>query len=72
MTTTILQNNKKKRKAPSLCHTVRGPYEIIHTTGYGTYLVYKLHRPDNPKLKFMAYDVYPLPHLFNLVNPLTQ
>ena len=29
--------------------------------GHGSYFVRILHKPDSPELKFMAYDLYPLP-----------
>ena len=53
--------NKQKGKVAKLCYAVRGPYQIIRTTGHGSYFVGKLHRPDSPELKFMVYDLYPLP-----------
>ena len=57
---TAIQSDKKKEKFDKLCCAVRGPYQIICTTTHGIYCVIKLHRPDSPKLKFMAYDLYPL------------
>ena len=63
-----IQSNKQKEKVAKLYYAVRGPYQIILTTGHGSYFVRKLHRPDSPELKFMAYDLHPIPHLSNLVN----
>ena len=61
MARTAIQSNKQKGKVAKLCYAVRGPYQIIRTTGRGSYFVHKLHKPDSPELKFMAYDSYPLP-----------
>ena len=61
MARTTIQNNKQKGKVAKLCYAVRGPYQIIRITGHGSYFVRKLHRPDSPELKFMAYDLYPFP-----------
>ena len=36
------------------------PYQIIRTTDHGSYFMRKLHRPDSPKLKLIAHDLYPL------------
>ena len=59
MARTTIQSNKQKEKVTKLCYTVRGPYQIIRTTGHGSYFVQKLHRPDSPELKLMAYDLNP-------------
>ena len=56
MARTAIQSNKQKEKIVKLCYAVRGPYQIIRTTGNGSYFVRKLHRSDSPELKFMAYD----------------
>ena len=61
MARTAIQSNKQKKKVAKLCYAVRGPYQIIRTTGHGSYFVQKLHRPDSPELKFMTYYLYPLP-----------
>ena len=61
MARTSVQSNKQREKVAKLTYAVRGPYQIIRTTGHGSYFVRKLHRPDSPELKFMAYDLYPLP-----------
>ena len=60
MARTAIQSNKKKEKVSKLCDTVRGPYQILCSTGYGSDFVKKLHKPDSPELNFMAYDLYPL------------
>ena len=61
MARTAIQSNKQKEEVAKLCYTVRGSYQIIRTTCHGSYFMRKLHTPDSPKLKFMAYDLYPLP-----------
>ena len=62
MARTAIQSNKQKGKVAKLFFAVRGLYQIIRrTTGHGSYFFRKLHRPDSPELKFMAYDLYPLP-----------
>ena len=47
-----------KQPSKKLFYKVRGPYQIIHTTGHGIYFVRKLNMPNSPELKFMAYDLY--------------
>ena len=69
MARTAIQSNKQKEKVAKLCYTVRGPYQIIRTTGHGSYFVRKLHRRDSPELKFMAYDLYPLPPSLQSCEP---
>ena len=61
MARTAIQSNNQKVKVAKLCYAVRGPYQIIRTTGHGSYFEQKLHRPDSLELKCMAYDLYPLP-----------
>ena len=58
---TAIQSDKKKEKVAKLSYAVRGPYQAIRATNHGRYFKRKLHRPDSPELKFMAYDLYPLP-----------
>ena len=41
-------------------HATRSSYHIIYSTGHGSYIIGKLHKPDSPGLKFIAYDLYPL------------
>ena len=69
MARTAIQSNKQKGKVAKLCYAVRGPYQIIRTTGHGSYFVRKLHRPHSPELKFMAYDLYSLPPSLKLCEP---
>ena len=47
-----------KQPSKKLFYKVRGPYQIIYTTGHGIYFVRKLNMPNSPELKFMAYDLY--------------
>ena len=61
MAHTAFQSNKQKEKVAKLCYAVRGSYQTIRTKDHGSYFVRKLHRPDSPELKFMTYDLYPLP-----------
>ena len=72
MARTAIQSNKRKEKVAKLCYAVRGPYQIIRTTGHGSYFVRKLHRPDAPELKFMAYDLYPLPPALKPCEPVDR
>ena len=53
MARTVIQSDK-------LCHVVRFPYQTLRNTGYGSYLVQKLLKPDSHELRCMAYDLYPL------------
>ena len=64
-----IQSNKQKKKVAKICYAVRGPYQIILTTGHSSYFVRKLHRPDSPELKFMAYHLYPLPSSLKPCEP---
>ena len=57
MARTCFQSDKKKEKVAKLCHIVRDHFQIIRTTGRGSYFVRKLQRPDSSDLKFMAYDL---------------
>ena len=47
MARTAIQSNKKKKNVAKLCYAVRGPCQIIITTGHGCYFVRKLHKPDS-------------------------
>ena len=61
MVRTAIQSNTHNEKVAKLCYAVRGHYQIIRTTCHGSYFVRKLHRLDSPELKFIVYDLYPLP-----------
>ena len=63
-----IQSDKKKKKVAKLCYVVRGLYHIIRNIGHSSYFVKKLHNPDSPELRFMAYNLYPQPPLLNLGN----
>ena len=65
----VIQSNKKREKVAKLSYALRGAYQIIRTTGHGSYFVRKLHRPDCPELKVMAYDLYPLPSSLKPCEP---
>ena len=54
MARTTIQSDRTKDKVSKLCYTVRSPYHTLRSTGHGSYFVKKLHKPDNPELKFMA------------------
>ena len=71
MARTTIQSNKNKLKFAKLCYAVMGPYQILRNTGHGSYFVKNLYKPDSFVLKFIAYDLYPLPPLLNLANLLT-
>ena len=61
MARTSIQSNLSKNKVAKISYSDRGPYQIVHHTGFGSYYVRKLHKPDSPELKFVAYDLYSLP-----------
>ena len=61
MARTAIQSNLIKNKVAKLSYSVRGPYQIVRHTGFGSYYVRKLNKPDSPEFKFMVYDLYPLP-----------
>ena len=69
---TAIQNDLSKNKVAKLSYSVRGPFQIIHNTGLGSYFVRKLNKPDIPDLKFMARDLYRFPCLLNRVNQSIQ
>ena len=56
-----IRHEIKKEKVTKLSYTVRNPCQIICNTSHGSYFVIKVHKPDSPELKFMPYDVHPLP-----------
>ena len=61
MDQTAIQSNLAKNKVAKLSYYVRGPYQIVRHTGFESYYVRKLNKPDSPEFKFMVYDLYPLP-----------
>ena len=60
MARTAVQCDLSKHKVAKLNYSVRGPFQIIRNTWFGSYFVQKLNKLDSPELKFMAYDLYPL------------
>ena len=66
MARTAIQSNLTKNKVAKLSYSVRDPYQMVRHTRFGSYYVRKLYKPDSPELKFMAYDLYPLPSPLNL------
>ena len=61
MARTVLQSDLSKNKVAKLSYSVRGPYQILRHTGFGSYFVRKINKPDISELKFMSHDLYPLP-----------
>ena len=61
MDQTAIQSNLAKNKVAKLSYYVRGPYQIVRHTGFESYYVRKLNKPDSPELKCMSYDLYHLP-----------
>ena len=51
MARTAIQRDKQKEKVAKLCYAVKGPCQIIRTTGHGGYFVRKLYTPDIPKIE---------------------
>ena len=72
MALTAVQSNLAKNKVAKLSYSVRGSYQIVRHTGFGSYFVRKLHKPDSPELKFMAYDMYPLPPSLKQCEPVDK
>ena len=70
MAKTAIQSDKNKENVTKLCYAVRGPYHILRNTNHGSYFVEKLHKPDSPELKIMAYDLYPLPYSRKSCEPI--
>ena len=66
----VIQSDKKKEKVDTLCYVVKGPYQIPRNTGHGSYFVKKLHKSDSPELKFIAYDLYPIPPSLKPCEPI--
>ena len=66
---TAIQSDPYKHKAAKLSYSVRGPFQITRSTGFGSYFVRKFNKPDSPELKFMAYNLYPLPPSFKPFEP---
>ena len=60
MARTAIQSDLYKYKVAKLSYSIRGPFQIIRTTGFGSYFTRKINKPDSPELKFMTYDLYPL------------
>ena len=61
MARTAIQSDISKYKVAKVSYSFRGSFQIIRSTWFGIYFVRKLNKPDSPKLKFMTYDLYPLP-----------
>lgn len=53
-------NVLSKNKLAKLSNADRGPYQVFHSTSQWIYDVRKLLRSDNPVVKYMDYDLYPL------------
>ena len=70
MVRVAIQSDVFKKKGDKLNYSVRDPCQIIRNTGFGSYFVRKLNKPDSPELKFMAYNLYPLPPSLNPCKPI--
>ena len=60
MTRAAIQSDLSKHKVVKLSYSVRGHFQIICTTGFGSYFVRDLNKSDSSKLKFIFYDLYSL------------
>ena len=60
MVRTAFQSDIFKSIVAKLSYCVRSSYQIIYSTGCGSYFVRKINKPDSTELKFMAYDLYTL------------
>ena len=69
MARTAIQSDFSKHKVAKLSYSVRGPFQIIRNTGFGSYFVRKLNKQYSPELKFIAYDSYPLPPFLQPCEP---
>ena len=69
MAQTAIQSDFSKHKVIKLSYSVRDPFQIIYSTGFGSYFVRKFNKPDSPELKFMACDLYPLPPSLKSCEP---
>ena len=56
-----IQSDLSKHKIFKLSYSVCDPFQIIRNTGFASYFVRKLNKPDSPEVKFMVYDLCPLP-----------
>ena len=65
-----IQSNLSKHKVVKVSYSARDPYQIIRHTGFVSYYVQKLQKPDSPELKFMAYALYPLPPSLKPYDPI--
>ena len=66
---TTIQSDISKQKFAKLSYSVRGPFQLIRNTEFRSYFVRKLNKVDSPELKFMIYDLYPLPPSLKLCEP---
>ena len=70
MARTAIHSNFSKQKFAKLSYSIRDLFQIVRNTGFGTYFVRNLNKPDSPELKFMAYDLYPLPPSLKPCEPI--
>ena len=61
MTHVVVQSDKSQNEVSKLCHAVRGPHQIIHNTGRGSYSIKELNNPCIPEFKLISYNLYSLP-----------
>ena len=57
----VIQSEKSQNKVAKFCYAVQGLYHIIRNTGHVSYYIKIINTLDSPELKFIAYDLYPLP-----------
>ena len=63
------QGDVFKNKVDKLRYKIRGPLRIVQCIPQGIYSVIKLYKPDSSNLKFIATDLYFLPHSFKSCEP---
>ena len=56
-------------KVVTLCYTIRGIFQIVHGTCRGGYIIRKLNKLNSPEFKFRPEDLYILPLLLKLCEP---
>jgi len=66
MNCTAIQSDKATDKVAKLCYAVRGPFQIVCSTGRSSYIVRKLNKLNSPEFKFMSEDLYILPPTLKL------
>ena len=65
-----IQSYLSKNEFATSSYSIQVSFQIIRNKGFGSYFVRKFNKPDSSKLKFMAYDLYPLPPSLKPYEPI--